>query len=295
MSPTETLPLLVAVVLLVSASGGAVDEMRVVYDGDPDVTAVTDVLVVAGGTVTVPSGETVRGSVYVVGGSARIDGRLEGDVTVLAGNLSVADGAAVTGTLQTVAGDVSVADGATVGARTTLPVETATGGPLGAYGGLLLQFVVVGLAGWVLSRRRPALLANVGHAVTDRTAVSAAVGALAGATLLVLFVFMAFTLLLLPVSVLGLLAQFAAVLYGYAAFGHLVGRRLPLERPGAATVAGVGVVLVALELVGRVPYLGAVVQFGVVVLGFGAVLLTYFGLRRFHPATVPPARPGGEG
>ncbi|MFC7193808.1 hypothetical protein ACFQL4_02730 [Halosimplex aquaticum] len=98
---------------------------------------------------------------------------------------------------------------------------------------------------------------------------------------------MAFTLLLIPLSIAGLVGEVLIVLYSQVAFGRLVGRQLPIDRDEVATVAGVGLFLLALELLALVPYLGTLVQFALIVVGFGAVLNSYFGLQRFEPVTIP--------
>lgn len=287
MTPIEALPLLIVVLLLVSVGGGDVERMEVTFQGDHNVESIDDVLVIAGGTTIVPAATTVEGDLYAIGGTTEIEGSVDGDVTVLAGNVSVGDGAEINGTLQRIAGDLSVADGATVGEVSAFEPSAPEDSPARQVGGLILQFLVLGSAGWWLARRRPGLLENVGHSVTDHALVSGVVGALAAATLLVLFVYMAFTLVLIPVSVVGLVAMAVVVLYGQLVFGYIVGLRLPITRADLATVAGVGTFLLVLELLKAVPLVGTLVQFVVVAVGFGAVLNTYFGLQRFEPATIP--------
>ena len=287
MSPTDAIPLLVVVLLMVSVGGGEVQQLSVTFQGDASLETLQDVHVVAGGTTTVPAGSTVSGDVYAIGGTTRVEGTVDGDVTLLAGNLSVADGATVTGTVQTVSGDSAVADGATVGRISEFAAPVPSDSPAQRVGGFLLQFLVLGAIGWWLVGRHPTLLENVGTAVTDHTLVSGVVGALGAATLLVLFVYMAFTLVLIPLAIVGLVAEFLVVVYGQVVFGYLVGTRVPVERVQVATVAGVGVFLLVLELLGVVPYVGGLVQLGVAAVGFGAVLNTYFGLKRFEPVTIP--------
>lgn len=287
MSPTDAIPLLVVVLLMISVGGGEVQQLSVTFQGDTSLETLQDVHVVAGGTTTVPAGSTVSGDVYAIGGTTRVEGAVDGDVTLLAGNLSVADGATVTGTVQTIAGDSAVADSATVGRVSEFAAPVPSDSPGQRVGGFLLQFLVLGAIGWWLVGRHPALLENAGSAVTDHTLVSGVVGALGAATLLVLFVYMAFTLVLIPVAIVGLVAEFLVVVYGQVVFGYLVGTRVPVERVQVATVAGVGVFLVALEVLGMVPYVGGLVQLGVAAVGFGAVLNTYFGLKRFEPVTIP--------
>jgi hypothetical protein len=131
------------------------------------------------------------------------------------------------------------------------------------------------------------LLENVGDSVVHHTVVSGVVGSIAGTALLVLFVYMAFTLVLLPISILGLMAELLAVVYAYAVYGYLVGRRLPVERVDVATAVGAGLFLVGIEALGRVPVAGVLLQFLLVAVGFGAVLVTYFGLQEFEPVRIP--------
>jgi len=287
MSPTEAIPLLIVVLLMISIGGGDVQEMSVTFQGDTDVDSLADVHVVAGGTTTVPGDTTVDGDIYVIGGTASIAGTVDGDVTLLNGNLSVVDGATVTGTLQTYSGSATVSSGASVGRVSQFETPTPSSSPAQRVGGFLLQFLVLGSFGWWLVERHPLVIENVGTAITEHALVSGVVGSLGATTLLVLFVYMAFTLILLPLAIVGLFAELLIVLYGQAVFGYLVGTRLPIERDGVATLAGIAAFLLALELSGLVPFLGGAVQLAVAVVGFGAVVNTYFGLQRFEPVTIP--------
>ncbi|MFC7080595.1 polymer-forming cytoskeletal protein [Halorussus caseinilyticus] len=282
--PVEVLPLLVVAVLLMTASGQQVEQMEVVFDGDREVASVSDALVVGGGTVTVPADESVSGTVYVVGGDFRVAGEVDGDVTQLAGNVSVGDGGAISGELRTIAGDAAVADGATVGARSTVEFVQRERSTAEAVGFLALQALVLALAGGALARRRPALLENVADSVVHHSVVSGVVGAFTGATALALFVFMAFTLILIPVSFFGLAVGLFTLAYAYVVYGYLVGRALPIDRPDLASAVGSAVVVVAADLLGRVPLVGTAVQGLLVVTGLGAVLVTYYGFREFEPA-----------
>ncbi|WP_458187730.1 polymer-forming cytoskeletal protein [Haladaptatus sp. NG-WS-4] len=287
MTPTETLPLLIVAILLLSASGAQPEKMEVVFDGDHTAKEIEDALVVGGGTVTVPSNATAAGQLYVIGGDVRIDGRVEGDVHLLAGNLTVTDGAVVTGELQTVTGNRSVASGASVGSQSSLVTTQQTRSPFATAGFLAVRTLALVVVGAVLSRRRPTLVHNVADSITEHSVVSGVVGSIAGVTLLVLFVYMAFTLILIPISVLGLFVEFLMVVYSYAVYGFLLGQQLPIERVDVASGVGAGLFGLGLELVGRVPYVGVGVQFLFVVVGLGAILITYFGLREFEPVQIP--------
>ncbi|MHB9288905.1 polymer-forming cytoskeletal protein [Halobacteriales archaeon Cl-PHB] len=287
MSVTEVIPLLVVGLLLLSASGVEPDRIDVVVDGDHVVTDVDDALAVGGGTVTVPGDATLDGHLLVVGGNVTLAGQVTGDVRLVAGSLTVADGATITGELQALSGNLSVAPGAAVARRSTIELTDTAPSPWRSVGFLAMQALVVALAGAWLTRRAPGLLENVGDAVTEHAVVSGTVGAIAGLSLLVLFVYMAFTLVLLPLSIVGLLAEVGVVAYAYLVYGYLVGRRLPVDRPALATALGSVAFLLGVELLGHLPLVGTLVQLGLVVVGFGAVLVTYFGLQEFEPAVIP--------
>jgi hypothetical protein len=282
--PLEVLPLLVVAVLLMTASGQSVEQMEVVFDGDREVTAIEDALVVGGGTVAVPAGETVEGTVYVVGGNLSVRGRVDGDVEQLAGNVTVAASGGVSGEFRTVAGQAVVAEGAAVGSRSTVEFVQRERSPAEEVGFLALRALVLAAVGAALARRRPALLANVGDSVAHHPVVSGVVGAFTGATALALLVFMAFTVVLVPVSVFGVAVGLLTLAYGYLAYGWLVGRALPIDRPDLAAGAGVAAFVVAENLLGRVPVVGTAVQFALAVTGLGAVLITYYGFQKFEPA-----------
>lgn len=287
MSLAETLPLLVIVLLVVAGSGADPSSMTFVFDGERKVTSTPDAFVVAGGDVTVPANATIDGQLFIVGGNTTIEGRITGDIRLFAGNLSVTENAIITGELQTVAGTLSVVPGAAIGQRTSIDVDRQPRSPLETGGFLVMQMLVFGLVIAWLSRRVPELLDTVGDAVTHHPLVSGVVGSIAGVTMLVLFVYMAFTLVLIPLSIAGLVAEFLLVLYGYLVYGYLLGRRLPIQRDDVASAVGVALFVLAVELLGWIPYVGTLIQLVLVVVGLGAVLLTYLGVRRFEPATIP--------
>lgn len=290
MSPTEAIPLLVVVLLMISIGGAGVEQMTVNFQGEQTADTVQDVQVVAGGTTTVPGSTTVTGDIYVIGGTVSIDGTVDGDVTVLSGTVSLQESATVTGTVQQYGGETTIADGASVGEQSAFPTPVPNSSPAQQVGAIVGQFVVLGAVGLWLTRRHAALLENVGHSITSHPLVSGVTGSLAALTLLVLFVYMAFTLILIPISIVGLIGELLVVFYGQIAFGHVIGSRLPVSGTGRATVAGIGLFLLVVELLGMIPYLGGVVQLGLLAVGFGAVLNSYFGLQRFEPVSIPGGR-----
>lgn len=292
MSVLDALPLLVVVLLLVAGSGADPDAVHVAFDGDrtADGLAGPDArgpLVVAGGHLSVPANATHDGPLYVIGGTASIAGTVDGDVTVFAGNLSLADGATVAGELQSVGGETDVAPGASVARRTDVDVTPRERTLPERLGVLALQALALAAVAFAVARRAPDALATVGDAATEHALVAGVVGALAGTTLLVGFVAMAFTIVLVPVSVLGVVAQLVVVAYALVTVGARLGRTLPIARDDVAAATGTAALVVALDVLDAVPVVGALAALAVVCVGFGAVLVTYFGLQRFEPVQLP--------
>lgn len=280
----ELIPLLIIALLMISAGGAEVETAEIVMQGSHDMTEHRGALIVGDATVTVPADAEISGPVYVIGGEVRVRGTVTGDVTQISGSLVAEDGAVVGGQLQHIGGTEEFADGAVVEERSTVDLAPSEPGPIATYAPVVLTTLVLALAGAWLSRRRPKLLENVGVAAREHSLVSLTVGGLLSVTFLSVFVFMAFTLVLIPVSLLGLFVGALTIAYGVVSLGYLVGRRLDTSRTGLATSVGVVAVVALLQVLGMVPFVGDIVAVAVLVTGLGAVVLTYFGLQRFEPA-----------
>ncbi|MFB6135329.1 MAG: hypothetical protein ABEJ04_01060 [Halobacteriaceae archaeon] len=278
----DVVPLVVVALLLVTAGQPAPDRVELALGGEQRLDGGDAPLIVVGGTVAVPPDARTARPLYVVGGTLDVSGTVRADVVQLAGNLTLADGAVVTGELRALGGRRDVAPGSSVGTVTSLPLP-GDESPTGGWEAFAVQTGLLALAGFLLARRRPELLANVGATATDHAVVSVVAGALTSLTLLALFVFMAFTLVLLPVSLLGLLGGVAVVAYAVVCLGDRLGRWALPGRGPVATAAGVVAVSLGLRALQWVPVAGALVSLAVLVGGVGAVLITYFGLRRFEP------------
>ena len=283
----ELVPLLIIVLLMISAGGVDVETTEFVIEGGHEITEHRGALIVGDATVTVPEDETISGPVYVIGGEFQVLGTVEGDVTQLSGSLLVEDGAAIDGELQHIGGSEELADEATIAERTTIDFTPAEPDPIAAYTPIILTTLVLALAGAWLSQKRRALLENIGTAAWDHPVISLTVGALLSVTFLALFVFMAFTLVLLPVSILGLAIGLVTIAYGIIALGYIAGQQLDTPRVGLATGFGIIGVMVLFQVVGVVPILGDLITGALLLIGFGAVVVTYFGLQEFEPVSLP--------
>jgi len=283
----ELVPMLIVTLLLILGGDVDVDTAQLLLRGDHSVTDHQGALIVGDASVTVPADARAPGPIYVIGGKTRIEGAVAGDVRQLAGTLVVADGAIVGGELQRIGGVQTIADTAEIARRSTVEVATPAGGSVLGYGPSVLVTLLLAFVAARRARRNPTALTNLRGAVTEHPLISLTIGALVAVTGLSLFVFMAFTLVLLPVSILGLLAGLVVTAYGVIAWGSVVARLLPTARDGLGAGAGVAVVMVLLHLVGYVPIVGDLVGLAVLLTGIGAVMITYFGLQEFRPVTLP--------
>lgn len=277
--------LVVAALLLAAGSGADVSTMSVVLEGDHEYET-ADALVVVGGTATVPADGEVS-TVFVADGTVRVAGRVTGDVTVLGGQAVIESGAVVGGDLDDIGNGATVDPGATVEGQRTMgvpEVDRATS----PFGSVVVALVVAGVAA-LFARRAPRLPATVGDAARTHPVVCAVVGSLVASLLLVLFVAMAFTVVLLPVTVLGLLFGLLVVGYTAIAYGHLLGSVAEPylgDRPALAAALGTLAYLALLTALNAVPVVGGTLALLLTVVGFGATFVTYFGLVPYEPPTL---------
>ncbi len=281
----ELVPMLLLSLLLMASDGAGAGVARILLSGEHRLDATSDTVVVGDVGATIPAGATVTAPVYVIGGTTRIDGDVRATVTQIAGDLTVGGDAEIEH-LRLIGGVRTVAPTADVGRRTRVDLTGGSGAPAPSVLPVLAIVVVLSLVGLWLGRTRPRNLRNVACAVVDHPVITVTVGTLLTLTVLALLVFMAFTLVLIPVSILGLVGGVAALALGVIAWGDRLGRALG-ARSGAATAAGVAIVVVALHLVGLIPVIGDLVVAFVLLSGLGGVTITYLGFTDFRPAALP--------
>jgi hypothetical protein len=282
----ELIPMLLLSLLLLASDGAGVGVARLVLSGDHRIDPTDEAVIVGDATVTIPADTEIPAPVYVIGGTTRIDGTVDARVTQIAGTLTVG-GDAQLAALRHIGGTHTIHPDADIAHRTSVDPATGTGTQTRSAVGLALVAGLLAAVGARLEHTRRRNLDTMARAVARHPVVTATVGVLLTVTALSLLVFMAFTLVLIPVSILGLLAGVVMVALGVVAWGHRLGRHLPVQRPHLATAAGVASLVVALQLLGAVPILGDVVVGFIALSGVGAVVVTYLGFTDFHPARLP--------
>ena len=266
-------------------------------------------LAVLGGTATLQEGSTVRGDVAVAGGHLFIAGTVEGSAAVLGGTAELAETAVIKGDFASFGGTANVAAGATIegesfgglrsgGPSVEIPelprlpeVPKPLVGPRPFEGlgriiswqfatlGWALMMLVLGVIALVVA---PKPMSRIANAAATQPALSF------GAGLLTFVVGILGGILLLIACCLGVfvwLALLIAVAVGWIAVGLWVGQRLlaglKVRNPSVLVEVGLGIVLIT--ILGRLPCLGVLFTAIIGSIGLGAVVLTRFGRQPIVP------------
>jgi hypothetical protein len=255
-------------------------------------------LVILGGEVTLVQGAILAGSTHVISGAFILDGEIRGDISILGGEVTMGPQAQIHGDLNYGGGNLSNLEQASVTGKT----NTGTGIQLPSFetqpspdiGGQiirsLLGAVLMGLGALLVDRYLSAAARRVREAAIQHILVSLAMGMLVGIVALTLVVLMAYTILLIPVAILGICAMGIALMYGWIVYGLALGRflaqRLNLGISSRRVVfGGPFVFMLLMSLITEIPVVGGLIGILIASAALGAVFLTRFGLRRFIPET----------
>lgn len=273
-----------------------------ILDGEHDLTPnehLTAALLITGGRLRLEPGARLTGPVFVVSGLLENQGEIRGDLTLAGGRLVLGPGSRLEGDLNLAGGSLAqdpaaLVTGAVNQAARVPPSPTRlfeTG--LNRVLSLLAQALIVSALAYVYMRVIPRPVARIARALTGHPLVSLALGLLAFIVALVLLVVMIYTLILIPVSLLGGLLLILLAALGWTAFGYALGR--PLSRvlprrfsrrltPAAATALGALLFQLLIAALSLFRFGGGLLALLTAAAGLGAVLLTRFGAQEFTPA-----------
>lgn len=260
----------------------------------------------AGATVTVDG--TVDGRLWIYAKKAVLNGRVAGDVRIVAEQIGIGPQANVGGSLSYDAEDFTRSDNAIIAgplvreaeppaaaAATPTPSRTGGGSVSSWFAGIVTYLGFLGCA-LILMLLFPRFATAVPATLRSRPARSLlwGFGVLLGAPLAMLLLVV--TLLGIPIAIALLAVYPALAMLGYLAGVLCVAQRAQtFFRAGAgplsplATVGFLAASLLALMAAGQLPIIGAVVTLGLVASGLGACFLTWYE-RRSGEAT-PDQRP----
>lgn len=277
--------------------------------------------------IVVAADEEVTDGVFSLGGSVRIEGRVREGVVVVGSDLTLAPTADVRGDLTVIGGTLSIADGA----RHTGAVHRAEGAawprwswptvgwswfePGGAASWLplagtttrivLLAIVMAGLAFFARGR-----VARIGAAAVASPVRAGLVGLATQAifvpALIVVAIVMAITIVGLPfvavVVPLAVLAMLATMVLGFTSLAARLGQQVTGNETVVAVLAGLLIIvlptfLARLAGVGPEPLravtvallvVGTLVEYAAWTVGLGAAVMTGLGRWAVVPPPVPP-------
>ncbi len=287
--------------------------------------------------IVVAADEEVRDAVVSIGAPVRVDGRVRDGVVVLGGDLELTATADVRGDITVIGGDIIIADGArhsgavhhTVGVGwprwswSWPSFGWARFEPQGAgrwlpLAGTTSRLLLLGVALFALAALAAGRLQRIGAAAADAPVRSAVTGfaiqvlfvpvlVIASIVLAVTIVGLPFVAILVPLAVVAL---FVTMLVGFASLALRLGSRVLAgggDAPGAIAATLTGMMLLLLptlvaRLAGIGPDLlhwptmtlltvGTVVEYVAWTVGLGAAARTGLGRWSIVPPPIPPVPP----
>jgi hypothetical protein len=252
-------------------------------------------LILLGGEATLDQAAILRGSIHQFSGTLHLDGEVHGEASFLGGQLILGPDARIGGDLNYGGGELTGLNQAAVAGQ----VNTGTGlqipsiapqqqSLIGTLFRWLIGALLMGLLSVVLWRYLPKHVERVSQVGLHHAGVSTAMGILVGIVGISLLVFLAYTIILIPVALLGILLMGAAIYFGWISFGIALGRfaskhLLRSLQPGARAFWGAFVFALLLNILTIIPFLGSILGIFTAILGLGAVYLTRYGTRHFEP------------
>ncbi len=269
-------------------------------------------LVVFGGTATIEKDARVNGNIAIFGSTLSVSGQVSGDISAMGGSINLNETAVVDGNVQTMGVVLNQLEGALVKGNTVtespdsfnLP-KIDPGNWLPNFGGMfqsigsvmwaILRALALGLIGLLISMLAPRPTRRVTNAITSTPAISAGMGLLTFFVAPALVLVLAITLILIPFSLLGMLAIIVAGLFAWAAVGQEMGNRLALlfkVQWAEPVAAGIGAAFLSLlvSLVSVIPCVNWILVVAVLAFGFGGIVLTRAGTQDY-PQPSAPVRP----
>jgi hypothetical protein len=252
-------------------------------------------LSVAGGTIEIRG--PVAGNVQVAAGDVLIDGPISGDVRIAAGSLELGPNARIAGKLihrgvEKIRRDPAAQVGGGIERGPSVRVRGAERHRSGSgIGGWLWSLGLVALAGFIAGVF-PVGSRNIGERLRNDPGIGLLLGFIALVCIPIAAIILVVTIIGIPLALAVLLLYFVMLIVGYAAVGVMVGdaalarlRSQDAARAGWRVGAAMAAML-ALALLTRIPFIGALVTFVALLAGLGAIALA-IRARTSAPAPSP--------
>lgn len=249
-------------------------------------------LIRLGGNVTVVEKQVVENAI-AIGGSAIIqpNGRVTQTAIAIGGNVILKQGARVDGDAYAIGGKVEQAEGATIGgSKNTFDDQYNERNLTGMHGNRnrflpmyffhasfrIFSAIVAAILGIILLRTAPSFLPNLAATVRQYPAQSALWGIGAMFTLVALNIFLALTLIGIPLIPLLSLIVSLTSLVGALGISLFIGQQV-VKRDRRSNLQQFLIGLLIVTLLALIPFVGGIVVFVVSLLGLGSLLTWKFG------------------
>ncbi|MBN2045354.1 MAG: hypothetical protein JW757_10070 [Anaerolineales bacterium] len=255
-------------------------------------------LIILGGSVTILKNALLDGDAHLIAGKLRLDGIIQGNVSALGGTLQVGDHAKINGVLNHGGGELqgsqieNAVEKINTGTRIQIPEVSSQQHQtiIGTLGRWILNAFLIGLLALVLNNYLAGQLMRVGETEIKHFWVSIAMGILVGVVGLTLLVLLAYTLVLIPVALLGMFFLGFSIVFGWISGAVFLGK-MAAEKWGRAyskaeVFGSVFVTIFCFSAIGALPYVGGLANILFGTIGLGATFLTRYGFRRFTPETL---------
>ncbi len=251
-----------------------------------------------GTTLIIKDNALVMGDVSLIGSNLEVDGRIAGDLNIMAGSALINDPAIITGDInqffQTieikpkalVTGEINTysfpaAASGQAGTRVTQLIEWLKPGKIAAlFGARILGLVLFSLIGIYLFKT-PTI--KVTEAVGSNLPAAWGAGLLSIIAVPIVAIILIISICLSPLGILLLLASIIASIWGWVALSSIFGKNLVkwLKLDWAvepSTVFGALLLGIASSLLSFIPCVGFLILLFLTATGIGGVLLSRFGL-----------------
>jgi hypothetical protein len=260
-------------------------------------------LVILGGTATLQEGSTVHGDITLTGGSLFVNGEVTGNIIGVGGTITLGDTAVVDGDINTIGATLIRSDKAVVKGNisssspgnfrfplTWSPKGLSNFNPLDLFkpvGNVLwgiFQAIAMAALALLVTLFLPRPTGRVAHTIATQPVIAGALGLLTVVVAPALFIVLLITIIMIPLSLIGMLVLAIAFAFGWIAVGYETGHLLAgmFKAQWAAPVsAGVGTLVISLlgSFFTIIPCVGWVLPALLAIVGLGGVLITRFGLQ----------------
>jgi hypothetical protein len=245
-----------------------------------------------GGNVTVAENQVVENA-HAIGGSVIIQphARVTQSASAIGGNVVLKPGARIDGDAYAIGGKVQIAEGATIGGtKSTFDDRYDERGMMGRHrdgnGFLPMYFfhasfrifsaILAGILGLILLRTAPDFLPNLAATVRQYPGESGLWGIGAIVALVVMNIFLALTLIGIPL--IPLLSLFVSLtsLVGALGISLFIGQEVT-KRQDRSSLQQLAIGLLIITALALIPFLGGIVVFFVSLFGLGALITWKFG------------------